>query len=84
VTSGSGVGAFISAVSGLIPNTTYYVRAFAINGAGAGYGSEIIVKTRQNGIPSLITVAPNNVTGNSAKSGGIIYSDKRGLLEPGI
>jgi hypothetical protein len=81
VTSGSGVGAFISAVSGLIPNTTYYVRAFAINGAGAGYGSEIIVKTRQNGIPSLITVAPNNVTGNSAKSGGIIYSDSGSAIK---
>jgi hypothetical protein len=75
VTSGSGVGAYISAVSGLVPNTTYYVRAFAINVAGAGYGSEIILKTRQSGIPSLITQAPNNITYNSAKSGGIIYLD---------
>ena len=75
VTSGSGVGAFISAVSGLVPNTKYYVRAFATNGVGTGYGEERIVTTRQATIPSVITQTPNNVTANSAKSGGLVYSD---------
>ncbi|WP_167856392.1 Ig-like domain-containing protein [Hymenobacter metallicola] len=37
--SGSGTGAFSVAVSGLTPGATYYVRAYAINGAGTTYGN---------------------------------------------
>lgn len=36
----SGTGAFSQSVSGLIENTTYYVRAYAINSEGISYGSE--------------------------------------------
>ena len=32
----------------LIPNTTYYVRAYAINGAGVGYGKESSFTTKEN------------------------------------
>lgn len=39
VTSGAGTGAFSSALTGLQPNTTYYVRSFATNSAGTAYGS---------------------------------------------
>ena len=40
-TDGTGAGSFTSAVIGLIANTTYYVRAYATNSAGAGYGEQI-------------------------------------------
>lgn len=33
-------GHFITDISGLIPSTTYYIRAFATNSAGTGYGDE--------------------------------------------
>ncbi len=36
---------FISCISGLKSNTLYYVRAYAINGAGIGYGDEVSFKT---------------------------------------
>lgn len=36
---GSGVGSFTSALTDLIPNTKYYVRAYATNSIGTGYGS---------------------------------------------
>ena len=39
-TDGSGVGSFTSNLSNLEPNTTYYVRAFAINAAGTSYGEQ--------------------------------------------
>jgi uncharacterized protein (TIGR02145 family) len=39
--NGSGLGAFTSNLEGLLPNTTYYVRAYAINSAGTFYGNEI-------------------------------------------
>jgi hypothetical protein len=37
---GSGTGTFISTITGLNPKTTYYVRAYATNSAGTGYGNE--------------------------------------------
>jgi uncharacterized protein YcfL len=40
-TDGSGVGSFVSNISNLIANTTYYVRAYATNSLGTSYGNEI-------------------------------------------
>jgi uncharacterized protein (TIGR02145 family) len=41
LTIGSGTGTFSGTISGLAPNTTYYVRAFATNSAGTAYGNEV-------------------------------------------
>jgi uncharacterized protein (TIGR02145 family) len=41
---GNGNGRFISVLSGLLPNTTYFVRAYATNGTGTVYGNEIRFK----------------------------------------
>lgn len=40
-TDSSGVGSFTSSLTGLISGTTYYVRAYATNSAGTGYGEEV-------------------------------------------
>lgn len=37
-TNGTGTGTFTSSLTGLTPNTTYYVRAYATNEAGTAYG----------------------------------------------
>jgi uncharacterized protein (TIGR02145 family) len=42
---GTGIGGYTSSLSNLNPNTTYYVRAFAINSAGTSYGNEISFNT---------------------------------------
>lgn len=39
-TSGSGTGSFISNLTGLTTNTTYYVRAYATNATGTAYGNQ--------------------------------------------
>lgn len=44
---GTGTGSFTSTIIGLIPNTTYYVRAYGINGAGTGYGSALSFTTQK-------------------------------------
>lgn len=41
VVSGSALGAFVSALTSLDNHTTYYVRAYATNSAGTGYGNNI-------------------------------------------
>jgi hypothetical protein len=40
-TDGGGVGEFVSSITGLSPNTTYYLRAYAANSNGTSYGNEI-------------------------------------------
>lgn len=42
---GEGTGSFTSAIDGLTANTTYFVRAYATNSEGTGYGNELIFKT---------------------------------------
>ncbi|MFZ2287801.1 MAG: SusF/SusE family outer membrane protein [Bacteroidales bacterium] len=54
-TDGTGLGAFVSSLTGLNGLTTYYVRAYATNGAGTAYGNEIsfttLVSTREWYVP---------------------------------
>ncbi|GAB1373013.1 hypothetical protein MASR1M45_30770 [Candidatus Kapaibacterium sp.] len=47
-TDGSGTGSFSSSITGLQSNTTYYVRAYATNSAGTGYGEQVSFKTLTN------------------------------------
>jgi hypothetical protein len=44
---GTGTGAFTSDLTGLQPNTTYYIRAYATTANGTGYGFEVVFKTTQ-------------------------------------
>jgi len=71
LTIGSGTGSFSGSITGLTPNTTYYVRAYATNSAGTGYGNEISFQTLPVAVPTLTT---NNVIAQSttASSGGNI------------
>ena len=68
---GSGIGTFGSTLTSLLPNTTYYVRAYATNGAGTAFGNQISFTTFQNVVfPTVTTAAISNITANSALSGG--------------
>jgi hypothetical protein len=43
--NGSGLGTYSSTISSLTNNTTYYVKAFALNSAGVSYSSEVYFST---------------------------------------
>ena len=49
----TGLGSFTSKLKGLIPNTTYYVRAYATNSLGTAYGNEVLIKTLSTTISDI-------------------------------
>lgn len=65
---GSGTGSFVSVATGLTPGTTYYMRAYATNGAGTSYGEERTFNTLDSlSVPGVITVATvNNILAKTA------------------
>ncbi|MBO5980442.1 MAG: hypothetical protein J6Q12_08460, partial [Bacteroidales bacterium] len=58
----------------LIPNTKYYVKAFAANSAGTGY-SQIVDFTTSAGVPSVSTLGTVEVTSTSAELSGEVSDD---------
>lgn len=69
VAAGSGMGVFTAAMSGLEANTTYHVRAYAINEAGTAYGLDKVFVTIGGGgtggvpegaIDGLFSVSPTH------------------------
>ena len=74
--SGTGNGAFMVNMTNLMPGTTYYVRAYAINSAGTAYGDEVQFTTLQEAtLPSVITNQVSNIQQTSATGSGTVTSD---------
>jgi hypothetical protein len=71
---------FTSHLNNLLPNTVYFVKAYAENSQGVYYGNEISFKTTQPTVPSLISVKPSFITSSSAISGGEIINDGGSLI----
>lgn len=76
---GKGTGAFVSSLTSLKGNTTYYYRAYATNSAGTGYGPELSFTTMVD-LPQVTTSSVDSVTKISAVSGGIFTYDGGGQI----
>ena len=70
---GEGKGSFESDISGLTESTTYYVRAYATNEYGTGYGEEKSFTTIP--VPQITTADVTSITTNTAVCGGNVTSD---------
>ena len=64
---GTGIGNFVSSVTGLTPVTTYYIRAYYTNANGTTYGNEVTFAT-----------VSNFSTGQTYGGGKIFYVDNTG------
>jgi uncharacterized protein (TIGR02145 family) len=68
---GGGAGAFISNMTNLDASTTYYVRAYAKNEAGIGYGMTMSFSTLGQ-IPSATTLSATEISTTSAVLNGVV------------
>ena len=73
-TDGTGLGTYTSKITGLSPNTTYYVSAYATNFKGTGYG-EIKTFTTDIGMPTVVTGDVTNRTATTADCSGNVTAD---------
>ena len=70
-TEASGTGSFVSNLTGLLPGTTYYVRAYTTNSAGTGYGNQETFVTLSSIAP--IVFNPNLTYNSVLDINGNIY-----------
>ena len=68
------VGHFTSMMIGLERNTTYYVRAYAVNEKGSNYGDTRIFTTL-SGLPTIITSEVIDIKTTTALGGGNVTSN---------
>ena len=62
------------AVLPLIPNTTYYVRSYARNNIGIGYGEQITITTL-NGLATLDSTSVSQITATTAMCTSTLIAD---------
>ncbi len=81
----SGSGEFTAELSGLSPSTKYYLRAFAINKAGTGYGNELELITADI-VNATFVFTPMFIIGSTlaATDVEIINDGGNGITERGI
>jgi len=72
---GAGSGKYTVPISGLYANTTYYVRAYAINTVDTAYSVDSVFKTVKTSPPVVVTASLNNITEKSALAGGNVLQD---------
>ncbi len=73
--NGSGLGNFISQLSGLESNTTYYVRAFATNSVGTAYGNQLTFTTLGSGnVSPAFNPIPADGTTNVPLNGTLSFT----------
>ncbi len=69
-TEGTGDAPFVSSLTGLYANRTYYVRAYAANSVGTSYGSQVVFTTAEPSTPYI---------GQNYAGGIVFYVDGTGL-----
>ena len=74
---GSITGGYVSHITGLYPNTVYFIRAYATNAYGTAYGIDVSFNTldTSTSIPSVTTTSITDISTYSASAVGIVTHD---------
>jgi hypothetical protein len=72
---GAGIGSFVSSMTSLTAGTVYYVRAYATNASGVGYGMTASFTTNPPSTPTLTTAGVTGITQTSATCEVKLISD---------
>ena len=79
-TNGTGIGTFISNLTGLIAGTTYYVCAYATNASGTNYGNQVSFTTQtlaaQYPAGSVFCAGPTIIVDVTNPTTGKIWMDR--------
>ena len=75
ISNGNGAGNFTSNILNLIPNTKYYVRAYAKTNFGIVYGEDKTFTTYELLLPIITTKEVTNIKATTATCGGNVTSD---------
>ena len=67
---GSGPGEFTTTITGLSPNATYYVKAYATNAVGTAYGNQVHFVAMSYVLPTVTTSDITDITPYTATGGG--------------
>jgi uncharacterized protein (TIGR02145 family) len=86
-TEGVGIDSFVSFITGLSPNASYYVRAYVTSGSGTSYGNELFFQT--NTFPPQIspTISAFNISeigSHTASFSATISSDINHIASRGF
>lgn len=81
--NGTGNDSFTSVLSGLTQSTVYYVRAYATNSIGTGYGETLTFTSSTPKAPIVITYPPEHITQTTVTAGGKALSEEP-ILDRGI
>jgi hypothetical protein len=81
--NGEGTGAFNDTLTGLVADSTYYVRAYATNAIGTAYSSPISFKT-SIGVATVVTISAKSQTTTAQVQGAVIYDGGASVTERGV
>ena len=70
--TGIGIGRYELSIDDLDNNTTYYIRSYAINKIGTGYGTPDLSIVTNEGLATVLTLEPDStkIRATSAEAGG--------------
>jgi hypothetical protein len=72
---GTGTGSYASSLTGLAAQTTYHIRAYAINSGGTAYGSDVSFTTLAPAVPTVTLTSASSITKSTASAGGNVTDD---------
>ncbi len=84
IISGSGKGYFTDSLTGLSANTTYYLRAYAVNSVGLSYGNQVSFTTGNPILPTVKTWFISNDNSTATSGGNITNDGGKPVLAKGI